>query len=135
MKSHMIARFEGVCAHFPLRGRDGVDLVGVRSGSGNSLGCPRVETILNAIICELDVCDKILIEVTAVWVVVVTLKLLSSDLHCTEILGDKAIRSAIAFALPNFNKTKRHSRSLAFCLLSMTSGLHIILLVASHSPQ
>ena len=66
MKSHIIARFEGICAHFPLRARDGVDLVGVRSGSGNSLGCPRVETILNAIICRLDVCDEFLVGVTAV---------------------------------------------------------------------
>ena len=48
--SHRMVRFEGVCAHFPLRDRgvdlDGVDLVGVRSGSGNSLGWPRVETIV-----------------------------------------------------------------------------------------
>jgi len=55
IKSHIIARLEGVCAHLPLRARedfDGVDLVGVvfvgeRSGSGNSLGCPRVETMLS----------------------------------------------------------------------------------------
>lgn len=66
MQSHRIERFEGVCAHLPLRARDGVDLVGVRSGSGKSLGCPRVETILNATMCELDSCDKILIGITTV---------------------------------------------------------------------
>jgi hypothetical protein len=43
MQSQYITRFEGVCAHLPFRDRDGVDLdgvdfVGVRSGSGNSLG-------------------------------------------------------------------------------------------------
>jgi hypothetical protein len=46
MVSHMMARVEGICAHLPLDARDGVDLVGVRSGSGKSLGWPRVETIL-----------------------------------------------------------------------------------------
>jgi hypothetical protein len=47
MRSQMMARFEGVCAHVPLRaprdrddfdGVEGLDFVGVRSGSGNSLG-------------------------------------------------------------------------------------------------
>ena len=58
MKSHMIARFEGACAHLPLRARDGVDLVGVRSGSGKSLGCPRVDTMLNSIIWLCVECDN-----------------------------------------------------------------------------
>ncbi len=44
MKSHMIARFEGVCAHLPLR-RSAV-LLGERGGSGNSWGWERVETML-----------------------------------------------------------------------------------------
>ncbi len=47
MKSHMMARFEGVCAHLPFRALDGIDPEGVRSGSGNSWGCPRVETIFS----------------------------------------------------------------------------------------
>ncbi len=47
MKSQMMVRFEGVCDHWPFRaprdrddfdGVEGLDLVGVRSGSGNSLG-------------------------------------------------------------------------------------------------
>jgi len=50
MKSQRMVRFEGVCAHFPLlRERvdlEGVDFEGVRSGSGKSLGWPRVETIV-----------------------------------------------------------------------------------------
>jgi hypothetical protein len=48
MKSHTRVIVDGVCAHLPLRAaRDGVDFEGLRSGSGNSWGCPRVETILN----------------------------------------------------------------------------------------
>lgn len=56
MKSQMMVRFEGVCAHLPLlRARvddlegvlfEGLDFEGVRSGSGNSLGWPRVDTIV-----------------------------------------------------------------------------------------
>ncbi len=59
-----MARLDGVCAQLPLReaprdrddfegveGVEGVDLVGVRSGSGNSLGWPRVETILRYNLC------------------------------------------------------------------------------------
>lgn len=51
MKSHRRERLEGVCAHLllvlrpPREGVD-VDFEGVKSGSGNSLGCPRVDTIL-----------------------------------------------------------------------------------------
>lgn len=55
MKSQRSVRLEGVCAHFALAFpalrvvRDGVDVdfVGVSSGSGNSFGCERVETILD----------------------------------------------------------------------------------------
>lgn len=47
MASQIIVRFEGVCAHCPLRNGLRGGMVGVRVGvSGNSLGCPRVETIL-----------------------------------------------------------------------------------------
>jgi hypothetical protein len=43
MQSHKIMRFEGEWDHLAFRDRkvvdlDGVDFVGVRSGSGNSLG-------------------------------------------------------------------------------------------------
>lgn len=46
-------RFEGVCAHLPLLRlrREGVDFEGVRSGSGKSFGCPRVETIVDCSDC------------------------------------------------------------------------------------
>lgn len=66
-KSHMSVRFEGVCAHEPLRaardrdafdGVEGVDLVGVRSGSVNSLGWPRVDTILVEEVRCYAVCDE-----------------------------------------------------------------------------
>lgn len=48
MKSQMMAKLEGVWAHFPLRASEGVNLDDVRSGSGNSWGWPRVETMLQA---------------------------------------------------------------------------------------
>ena len=64
-RSHTSERFEGACAHFPLRARDGVDdddldgvddLEGVRSGSGKALGWPRVETMFGSVggaeLCE-----------------------------------------------------------------------------------
>lgn len=53
-KSHIRVRFVGVCAHLLvlLRARDGVVFEGVvlegeRSGSGNSFGWPRVDTIID----------------------------------------------------------------------------------------
>jgi hypothetical protein len=60
-----MARFEGACAHVPLRDRDGVDFegvafvdfVGVRSGSGNSPGWPRVETIFALLVCLFSLVD------------------------------------------------------------------------------
>jgi hypothetical protein len=56
MKSQRIVKFEVVCPHLPLlrRAREGVDLEGVRSGSGKSLGCPRVETMMDC------ACDYVL---------------------------------------------------------------------------
>ena len=60
-RSHTSERFEGACAHFPLRARDGVDdddLEGVRSGSGKALGWPRVETMFRRVggaeLCDCD---------------------------------------------------------------------------------
>lgn len=49
MNNHNIARFEGVCAQSPdlaLRVREEVDLDGVKSGSENSPGWPRVDTMV-----------------------------------------------------------------------------------------
>ncbi len=48
MRSHIMARFAGVCAHLllDLRPRGDVCFEGLKSGSANASGCPRVDTIV-----------------------------------------------------------------------------------------
>jgi hypothetical protein len=62
MKSQRSVRFEGVWAHLPLPLRpcdavdlEGVDFEGVRSGSGNSFGWPRVDTMMNGTLLLISV--------------------------------------------------------------------------------